>query len=651
MWKKEPIIIGDWKWQPYSNASHCEIISADTETKLYYNGILLDERTAYKLWKRKGQAWIKQNIEVRAYAFTISDGKNFALFQTIEDFLYAVASLNAKIVYWYNARFDFAIFDYYFLTHDWKDTTTVIRKNKRYGKLEDKTYSSLNGDFGQRYSMQIWYKYRARNGNYCVHKWKMYDICNVFGGGLRRNLIDWNITDNENNEVRKLKMDYVNADIYSDLQYMINDTKGLALLSKKINETMLELTGYSLNKGEFITAGGLAKKTLLKYMYGKEDKKNVELFKNDFPMFIALDKEFRNHKLYLGGKCLVNPKYRGCVVNNIYKYDVNSMYPDKMYKMQYPYGMPYVSKTWDIKDKRIKVLKIKNLVGYIKPNKIGIYQDYYSGDYVDYIDEFESRYIWEEELLELENWYDLFYDIEMVLYYNGKENQGAKNFIDKFYDMKCKTKGAIKLGAKLLLNSSYGKIAQRVERQTCVYRLSEDGYVHCVKSEPQVDEKSMLSVLVGSRITALARVSLMQYIREICNENVKKNFIYCDTDSVHALKEYADTDDTALGKMKCEGIYKYGLYIAPKSYLIQDFNGKYEVHCKGVNTEVVKRAINGKTFNKACHIFTANKTFKCLCGINVKGGKALVYTDKMILNDKNYVLNDTVLDGGILYEM
>ena len=87
--------------------------------------------------------------------------------------------------------------------------------------------------------------------------------------------------------------------------------------------------------------------------------------------------------------------------------------------------------------------------------------------------------------------------------------------------------------------------------------------------------------------------------------------------------------------MKCEGIYDNALYLAPKTYLLYYADEGYEVHCKGGNTNEVKKEIDGKTFDEACDVFKPNRNFKCLCGLNVKGGKALIYVDKMILNDEN----------------
>ena len=51
-----------------------------------------------------------------------------------------------------------------------------------------------------------------------------------------------------------------------------------------------------------------------------------------------------------------------------------------------------------------------------------------------------------------------------------------------------------------------------------------------------------------------------------------------------------------------------------------------------------------KDFSEMCDVFKPNRTFKCLCGMNVKGGKALIYVDKMILNDENLKINKEALN-------
>ena len=644
------LVVGQWNFDKPTGINKVDYLGADTETKLYYNNELLTEDKAYNLYKENGQSWCRTHIEVRCYAFMIADADNFALFTNAEDFLTTISMLNTKCVFWYNARFDFAIFDYFFLTNEWKDVTEELKDNNRRHKFPDKTYQSLNGDFGQRYQMQIWKSYINRRYQKKVHKFKMVDICNITSGGLKKNLKDWDIVDRQGNPVRKLEMDYVQADIEQDLQYMINDTKGLYLLAEKIDNVMKDISSFSLFNGDYMTAGGLAKKTLLKYMFGSEKpKNNIKTFKICFPLTIDEDKDFRRWKLYLGGKCFVNPYKVGVVQQNVHKYDVNSMYPDKMRNMLYPFGkpkmLPDIPKVID--KTKCYIVKISNIIGHVKDNMLPIWQDSYTGDYKEYINEYECRYIWLEELREIEEWYDIVYDIDYVLEYTGKIPKGAKKFVDTFYEIKKTKSGAVKQCAKLLLNSSYGKISQKIERAICTYELAEDGVVHIVKKGVEIDENAMLSVVVGSRMTALSRVHLLSLIRETSKGDVKNNYCYCDTDSVHSLCAYEDTDPVELGKLKDEGCYDYALYLAPKSYLMWNKDG-YEVHCKGVNTEVVRKEVEKcKTFKDACDVFRPNRTFKCLTSLNVKGGKALIYTDKMILNDETLGIDTRCLEDKI----
>ena len=621
IFKDKYICLGNWNFDSYEKFSRCDYFSADTETKLYYKGELLTEEKAYYLFKIFGAKWCRMNIVVKPYAFMISDGENFALFQNIEDFLLCCATMLVKRVFWYNTKFDFALFDYYFLTHNWITSEERVKEfcgDKK--KICGKTYQSLNGDFGQRYQLRIWQTYKNKSCHIKTHNFKMIDICNIFGGGLRRNLEDWNIIDKSNKKVRKLTMDYVNAKIEDDIDYLINDTKGLHLLAEKIDKAVYEISGFSLFKGDYITAGGLAKKSLLKFMFKKDTpKENIEIFKYFFPMTADKDINFRDFNLYQGGKCLVSPYYVNKNLKNIYKFDINSMYPTQMRNMRYPVGEGKIVNKISNDETKIYILKIKSINGILKENMIPVWYDTLTNDYVFQIHEDESQYFWLEEIKELENYYNLSYITEEIIEYDGYYMNGAKEYVDNYYNIKKNSKGAIRNGAKLFLNSAYGKLAERIITVECAYKLSEEGYVHLVKSEEKIDEKKMMSVVVGSRITSLSRVLLMEYIRKICKGNPKKYFVYCDTDSVHSLCSFEDTDSYELGKMKSEGVYEYGKYLAPKTYLLynnlEEEEKEFEVHTKGVNVSVVKQAIEEDFAKTNSFEITADKLFKA--GVNV----------------------------------
>lgn len=656
---KEPFIsIANWDFSTLKNFPKEKYLSADTETQLFYVGEplsfeiegktynyeynqLLSEEHASMLYKKMKSKFCRTNIEVRPYAFMLSNGADFVLFQNAEDFLTACSMFQVERVFWYNAKFDFSIFDYYMLTNGWVNSDDRVqdeKSKKHHGKLPDKTYQCLNGDFGQRYQMKIWKSCLNQNSKLVVRSFSMVDICNIFGGGLKRNLEDWKITDFDGNDVRKLEMDYVNVDMARDLPYMINDTKGLHLLTLKIDETIKELCNLSILKGDYITAGGLAKKVLLRHLFrSTNDKENKALLKHYFPISIEEDKEARDLHLYQGGKCFVNPYYVNKEMHDVYKYDVNSMYPNQMRNMTYPVGeytkLDKLPKK--LRKDKIYILNISNIYGTLKEDMIPVWYDTLTGDYVPVINEVEERLIWLEELEEYKKWY-VFSRIKInyVLEFSAFLSIGSRSYVDLFYDIKKNSKGAIRNGAKLFLNSAYGKWAQRVEMQKCEYVLGEDGYVQLKKGEIEIDENNMMNVYVGSRISALSRVHLMYYMRVICKGNVKQNFVYCDTDSVHALTPYNKCDDKELGKMKCEGVYKTAKYLAPKTYLMYD-GEDYEVHTKGVNTQIVYKDLCDKTEKMAFKSFKSGKKYRCLTALNVKGGKALIMVEKYIARDDN----------------
>ena len=633
----DPFYVTDgWSLRSAYNFPRRAYLAADTETKLYYNNGVIDEDTAYSLYKTNGNAWFKLNVEVRAYAFILSDGIDTVIFQNITDFMRACGMFHVKRVFWYNAKFDFAIFDYHFLTNGWHDATTELEKNNRYHKFPHKTFINLAGDFGQRYEMRIWHEYINDKCERKVANWKMVDICNISAGGLGRNLNDWDIVDRDGNTIRKLTMDYTYDNIETAFDYMVVDAKGLYLLAEKIDKTFYEITHLSLFNGDYLTAGGLAKKVMLKMTFKRIDYKEcIEAFKLCFPMDKETDEYMRNNCLYKGGKCLINPRYVNKPLKNVYKYDINSMYPFQLRTMMYPIGEGRkITKNISIKENHLYVFAISNINGVLRNNAVPVWQDRLTDEYVDVIDEPNMRLIWYEELVEIENWYEIEYDVDYVIEYEARRLPGMVQFIDKFYEIKRTTKGAKKSCAKIILNSSYGKLAQRIDRLICTYELNEHGIVHLVSRGTEYDENSMMSVLVGSRVTALARVQLMQYINRICNGNARNNFIYCDTDSVIAFTPFDDCDAAEIGKMKFEGNFDNAIFLAPKSYLLEKDN-EYEVHCKGVNVKAVKSELtNVNTFNDACEVFSPDRMFKSLSGINVRGGKALVYIDKVIVRSE-----------------
>lgn len=633
----------------FKNPPRIPFAAADTETRQYVDDKRLNDDDGYELMKMRGTRYCKTHIVVRVWAYMLffeySDAGYFLVFQTIEDFMKACAMLRIGSVIWYNAKFDFSFFDYYVLSHGWKPADTVVSSRRFWGKLPAGCYNSLHNDRGQRYKYDLWISYKNKNNKDKTHRLAMLDLANVLPGGLAGNLKSWDVQDPAGNPIRKLTMDYVNDDIATAYDYMYNDTAGLYYLTVKFTEEMDALTGFNYLHGDFMTSGGLAKKTMISRMYRKDYKPALKMFHRDFPMTQARDDMLRRAHLYSGGKTLVNPRYCGKVVSGIYKLDVNSMYPYIMHDMLLPYGAPEMTDVYEHKDGYVQIIHMHAMCGRVKPGMIGMWYDLDGREYTDVIDEQFPFFIFADEFEELLHWYDLTAVIDFVWTYKGVQNIGLRSLIDEFYDIKANSTGAKKLCVKIVLNAMYGKLAEKPIKGTAHYELSRGGYIHLIPDLPETDSKSILNVIIGAEVTSLARVHLMRKIREVTDGNPVENFVYCDTDSIHALTRNTDTDAKTLGALKIESedgqYYDKGLYLAPKTYIMvhrnyydpdKRTNESLVVHCKGVNVDTMKRMLlKCMTIEEMKEIFKANNPVKCLSALNVIGGKALIFNDKFIL--------------------
>ena len=654
------------KFNDFPDSLKIKWVAGDTETYLYIDGVKVSESEHLKLGREKPQSWIRTHTRVECYAWLISDGVHFAWLETFDEYVEFCCKHKIKSIWWYNAKFDFSIIDYYLLKENWK--INLHEDNK------DCTFNSLHSDMGARYSLKLWKEWKGRkkteDRHAHVHSFTNYDFCNIFGGGLKKCLESFNVTDYEGNPIRKLEMDYqgendvTNAD---SLQYMKNDVFGLFHLVRIANSWLEENIGYSLcsgSKPDIITAGGLAKRCLLDELYPQGTKRDqIKQFQREHIVDLEIDKQMRFHFLYRGGITFVNPYKQGKdIFQKIYRYDINSMYPAQMKKMPDLYGRPR-QLTFDqykrLKNKKnyVTILEISELRGSVKNGMLGMWYDPYLKSFTEcpeVREEDDSMFMFVNEFLEYKNFlFDLTYQIKSVIVIKQRKIDGYEKYVDKFYEMKNegkRTHDKVKTAfAKLLLNSSYGKLSERPVRPVTHRELTEYDYVHLVKDGEEEDPSSIMSVIQGALVTSMARCSLLKFIREIC-VNVKENLIYCDTDSVHSLRKYEDADPYEIGKMKEEAICDYGKFLAPKTYIEGEKKERweYEVHTKGVPTQIVKRLIDDHSPDYASKIFKPGQKFLALSGLNVSGGKALIPLPKTICKLENCTMFNA--DGEELIE-
>lgn len=315
-------------------------------------------------------------------------------------------------------------------------------------------------------------------------------------------------------------------------------------------------------------------------------------FEKIFPVFpLDLDKFIR--KAYKGGFTYLNPRFKNVRGLQGISFDVNSLYPSRMYDCLLPYGYPvyfegeptpdenhplfivHLKCRFNVKKNHIPTIQLKNNRSYIET-------EYLTTSRV----KMGSVWIDEPVDLTLTN-VDLalfldHYDVEDLDYVNGLKFKGKRGFfkeyIDYWMNIKETSTGAIRQLAKLMLNSLYGKFATNPDARSKIPYLDEDGIVRykLINDLSDAELKRMnlereeprdpVYTAMGAFITAYAREKTIRSA-----QSVYHRFIYADTDSLHLvgfeIPDNLEIHPTKLGAWKHEGTFTDSKFIRAKTYM------------------------------------------------------------------------------------
>lgn len=652
----------------------------DTETQVYLDGKKYEPSALFKRLKRMNNDEKRARVSSVVWAWQAYDEHNgFFMSNDFETFLLYCCRVGYKFLWCYNATFDFSQIDFEVLSKGKGKWTRHEKDGDYYDKGQAFTFDSVHNDMGARYAYKLWFPYRNRDGHDYVHALEFRDFMKFIAGGLKAVLEGLDVRDAEGVPIRKLTMNYQAVSIADlkreEIDYCVNDVKGLYFAVKSFNEKIEELSAGECHifgrDTNLMTAGGFAKRELLRSMYPQKKKYawRLKAYQREHPMTARKDEWLRANHLYRGGISYVNPAFKGKLIKGaMYRYDVNSEYPYAMSiiedltggyeKMSY---RDYLRMKPEEAEKYECVIALTSITGRVKKDYLGVWYDPFRRSFVDFINETGLHLIFKREFDELLEWYDdVEYSAEYVLLFE-KGGRNYAPFVERLYALKAQAKKdgnkVLTAVVKLLLNSSYGKLAERITRAVTHYELNEaTGAIHLVRDGEEVDEKSVLSVLVGSLVTATARVYILSKIREIHEDakgGIKGNFIYIDTDSIHTLTPYAKADAYALGGLKLEATCEACKYIAPKTYIdVEKINADgtidlpskttkagFEVHCKGINTasfvaELRKKQKGKRKGKPTLPLLDAKMNYGqkyiVLVSMNVHGGKALLPTEKYL---------------------
>lgn len=666
----------------FTGRTSAPYVACDTETKVYIDGRLLTDGQIKQMCAQtktvKGErvplypvAWWREHAVVKCWAYIVYAPDGFAVAETFDEFAELLCDIRARFAWWYYAPFDMAVLDHDMLSRGYEYRERVERGVPR-------QYSDLSSDFGARYSVDVNLPYIRRKGDRSTRKaWHvtMYDLRNILAGGLDKLLKDFDVTDADGNPVRKLTMDYQSATgDADDVAYMENDAKGLWWLVDKASAYCEQNYGLGFRSGkpDVLTASGLAKKVLLARMYPdtRNNAQRLKRLRRDMPMWLELDEYVRERGLLGGGRVMVNPDYKGKHLKGItaYRYDINSEYPWYMEQMQSiaspPDEFPDVETAREFcgEDAAI-VYEINELHAIVRPDMIPSWRNPFTCEIVDeYIitPADPPIMIFKEEFDELAgHWYDVHrVRISKIVAWRTVKNEALSALMREEYQRKADAKRemdeAKSYFSKLIMNGLGGKFSQNPRRTRKTRVLDDNGIVaHPAVTRRtrsgeapiiDVDERALMNVVQGARITCGGRCLLMRLAREICAPHeggVRKHLFYTDTDSLHVDVEAPAhlVDAYRLGALKRENDAPIteACFLAPKTYYEREADGKLELHAKGVHKEDIQALLNRGV--KLETIYKAGYRVQSLSALNVKGGKALLPLPKVMLRvtDLNYI--------------
>ena len=407
-----------------------------------------------------------------------------------------------------------------------------------------------------------------------------------------------------------------------------NTYRGAELERYNVNDSLISYKFAELLQDSFIDIG-----TNMKYTIAST---SMSLFKNKYlknwikqPSRDDMIKMFEG---YYGGR--VEAFYRGFLDKTYYLYDINSLYPYVMQKYKYPDPnfMSYVKRD----DK--KVLKYEGLshvsISNIPQMNIPLLPYRHDNKLLFPLGNFEG---WHTHA-ELRKALSLGYEFTILQsYVYMKDFNPFREFVKDLYEKRMyykKIKSPLQLIYKILLNSLYGKFAQKLEKTDIVFnitqeqkfemkkiidynakRQSEDKDIRFIIDTPDHNEyvneqgitmteprlyyvkdlenqsyPKFINPILSIYITSYARLELYNYFEQIAKRN--KKILYCDTDSL--LTDNLFETSNKLGELKLECKATRGIIVKPKLYYVED-EEENKILCK---TKGLKGFSGYKQFEK-----------------------------------------------------
>jgi len=529
-------------------------------------------------------------------------------------------------IYFHNLKFDGEFIISYLYQNGYKYDDYLAGEN---------TFRTVISDMGLFYKLEI--RFSGKKNKIVTIKDSLKiiplpvkKIAKAFGLKILKGEIDYDLVREEGHTLTTEEVDYMKNDVLI------------------VAEALKEMFNQGLNK---LT---IASNALHSYKEGIGGKFK---FRDRFPLIPKEDDDFIR-KAYRGGYVYVNPQIEGKHINEDgMTFDVNSLYPSRMYYDLLPYGMPihYSGKYpgnefYPLYIQRIKC-KFKLKKGYVPIIQIKNNSRFNDHEYL------KNSGVERVELtltnIDLEMMFE-HYKVTNLEYIDGYMFKGAHNLFKEYIEYWIKVKNnATETGnkglrqiAKLMLNSLYGKFATNGSTDVKIPYLDHDTNVVKQKSKCIIDDEENFNGMlkedkemefnytaVACFITAYSRRVTIKAIMDVGGLKSDSRFCYADTDSIHLRgREVPNNiwvDNVELGAWKHESNWTYAKFLRPKTYM-EEIDGKLDIKCAGMSDNV-KQLVTKENFKVGFKVLAndpnIDKKYKKLMPKRVKNGVILAPTD------------------------
>lgn len=582
--------------------------------------------------------------------YSIDDKQIVHLSNNIDEFMQVlrINSLkNSLEIYFHNLKFDGEFI-----------LSWLYNNGFKYDDLlsSEKTFKTLITDMGLFYQLEVRFGKVKRSKIVVIRDslkiipLKVSEMAKAFGLKTLKGEIDYKVFRPVGHKLTSEEIEYIKNDVII------------------VGESLSVLFDLGLNK---MTAASNALQNYKDSIGGKLK------FRNLFPVIPKVDDDFIR-KAYRGGYTYVHPKIASKALKcNGMTFDVNSLYPSRMYYEELPYDMPIYYKgkyqpnaTHPLYIQRLKC-KFKLKKGYVpiiqmKNNARFLSTEYLKNSGIERVELTVTSV--DLELIKKH------YTLTNVTYLDGYMFKGKiglfQNYIDYWIEVKNQAtkdgnKGLRQI-AKLMLNSLYGKFATNGVSDVKIPIIDGGVVKHQTKCTIDVEnfdgvlkedkERELNYTAMACFITAYARKVTIEAIQDVGGLNKDSRFCYCDTDSIHIIGEEVPNiwvDDVELGAWKHESNWTFAKFIRAKTYIEDiifkkvinkdgeieykeslDFNiidkKKLDVKCAGM-PDNVKELITKDNFKIGFSVLANDKTidskYKKLMPKRVPGGIVLKETD------------------------